>query len=122
MRLFVKFSTTYDSDPRKAMDAAVAAAAATERVLKKPAPQCMLTAFGATSIEFELWFWIKDPSAGVVNVKSDVMLALWDTLANEGVKIPKPGPARVIYELAREDEPEPPTDQSDAPPRSPFPG
>ena len=122
VRLFVKFSTTYDSDPRKAMDAAVAAAAATERVLKKPAPQCMLTAFGATSIEFELWFWIKDPAAGVVNVKSDVMLALWDTLANEGVKIPKPGPARVIYELAREDEPEPPTDQSDAPPRSPFPG
>jgi small-conductance mechanosensitive channel len=126
VRLFVKFNTTYDSDPRQAIDAAVEAATGIERVLKKPAPQCMLTAFGATSIEYELWFWIRDPAAGVANVKSEVLLALWDTLARQGVKIPKPGPARVIYELAREDEPEPPKDQdggNDAPPspRSPFP-
>lgn len=123
VRLFVKFNTTYDNEPRKALDSAVMAALSIERVLKKPAPQCMLTAFGATSIEYELWFWIKDPAAGVANVKSEVLLALWDTLANEGVKIPKPGPARVIYELAHEDEPDAPKDQSDAPPpRSPFPG
>jgi small-conductance mechanosensitive channel len=123
VRLFVKFSTTYDSDPRKAQEAAVDAAINVERVLKKPAPQCMLTAFGATSIEYELWFWIRDPAAGVVNVKSDVLLALWDTLARQGVTIPKPGPARVIYELAHEDEPEAPKDQSDAPAsrKSPFP-
>lgn len=124
VRLFVKFNTTYDSDPHKAIDAAVQTALSIDRVLKKPAPQCMLTAFGATSIEYELWFWIKDPAAGVANVKSDVLLALWDSLAHEGVNIPKPGPARVIYELAREDEPDAPKDQSDAPPspRSPFPG
>jgi small-conductance mechanosensitive channel len=124
VRLFVKFNTTYDSEPRKAQAAAVEAALSIERVLKKPAPQCMLTAFGATSIEFELWFWIKDPAGGVANVKSEVLLALWDTLARQGVNIPKPGPARVIYELAREDEPDAPKDQSDAPPppRSPFPG
>jgi hypothetical protein len=56
-------------------------------------------------------------------VKSDVLLALWDTLAGQGVSIPKPGPARVIYELAHEDEPEAPKDQSDAPPppKAPFP-
>lgn len=122
VRLFVKFNTTYESDPRKAIDAAIETALSIERVLKKPAPQCMLTAFGATAIEYELWFWIRDPAAGVVNVKSDVLLALWDTLAKQGVSIPKPGPARVIYELAREDEPDAPKDQSDAPPppKSPF--
>lgn len=102
VRLFVKFNTTYDSDPRQAQAAAVEAALSIERVLKKPAPACMLTEFGATSIEFELWFWIKDPAAGVTNVKSDVLLALWDTLAKSGVNIPKPGPARVIYELAND--------------------
>jgi small-conductance mechanosensitive channel len=115
VRLFVKFNTTYDSDPRKAQTAAVEAALSIERVLKKPAPQCMLTEFGATSIEFELWFWIKDPAAGIINVKSDVLLALWDTLAQQGVKIPKPGPARVIYEMAHEDEPQLPADDPDAP-------
>jgi small-conductance mechanosensitive channel len=123
VRLFVKFNTTYDSDPRRAQAAAVEAALSIERVLKKPSPACMLTEFGATSIEFELWFWIKDPAAGIVNVKSDVLLALWDTLDKRGVTIPKPGPARVIYELAREDEPDTPPDESDArpQPKSPFP-
>jgi small-conductance mechanosensitive channel len=102
VRLFVKFNTTYDSDPRTAQTAAVEAALSIERVLKKPTPQCMLTEFAATSIEFELWFWIKDPAAGITNVKSEVLLALWDTLARQGVKIPKPGPARVIYEMAKQ--------------------
>ena len=111
VRLFVKFNTTYDSDPRKAQAAAVEAALSVERVLKKPAPACMLTEFGSTSIEFELWFWIKDPAAGVTNVKSDVLLALWDTLDKQGVNIPKPGPARVIYEMANK-----PKGGSDAPP------
>ena len=120
VRLFVKFNTTYDSDPRQAQAAAVEAALSIERVLKKPAPQCMLTEFGSTSIEFELWFWIKDPAAGVTNVKSDVLLALWDTLGQHGVNIPKPGPARVIYELAKDKA----AHGADAPPRgqSPFPG
>lgn len=118
VRLFVKFNTTYDSDPRKAQAAAVEAALSVERVLKKPAPACMLCEFGATSIEFELWFWIKDPAAGVANVKSDVLLALWDTLAKQGVNIPKPGPARVIYELAKDK----PKSESEAPQgKSPFP-
>lgn len=105
VRLFVKFTTTYDSDPRQAQAAAVEAALSIERVLKKPAPACMLSAFGATSIEFELWFWIRDPVAGVANVRSDVLLALWDALDKQGAKLAKPGPARVIYELAREEEP-----------------
>lgn len=123
VRLSIRFNTTYDSDPRKAQAAAVEAALRVERVLPKPAPQCMLTLFGSTSIEYEMWFWISDPAAGIVNVQSDVLLALWDTLAHQGVKIPQPGPARVIYELAREDEPDPPKDQDDTPPaKSPFPG
>jgi small-conductance mechanosensitive channel len=124
VRLFVKFNTTYDSDPRQAQAAAVEAALSIERVLKKPVPQCMLTEFGATSIEFELWFWIKDPAAGVTNVKSDVLLALWDTLANNGVSIPKPGPARVIYELAADQAKDKSAAAADAQPqgKSPFPG
>jgi small-conductance mechanosensitive channel len=119
VRLFVKFNTTYDSDPRQAQAAAVEAAFSIERVLKKPVPQCMLTEFGTTSIEFELWFWIKDPAVGVTNVKSDVLLALWDTLAKNGVNIPKPGPARVIYEMANDK----PTGGAESAPqgKSPFP-
>lgn len=125
VRLSVTFNSTYDSDPREAQSAAVDAALSVARVIKKPAPLCMLSSFGSASIEYELWFWIADPAGGITNVKSDVLLALWDQLAGKGVKIPKPGPARVIYEMApstppappspvREDEPGPPSDETDA--------
>jgi len=115
VRLSVKFNTTYDSDPRQVQDAAIAAAQSIARVAKKPAPTCMLTAFGASALEFELWFWIVDPAAGVANVKSDVLLALWDALDRKDAKLAKPGPARVIYELAREDAPQPASDDPDSP-------
>ncbi len=100
VRLDAKFNTTYDDDPRKAQAAAVAAALSVPRVLKTPPPVCHLMAFGTASIEYTLWFWIKDPGAGIMSLRSDVLLALWDTLEREGVSIPKPGPARVIYERA----------------------
>jgi small-conductance mechanosensitive channel len=97
----------------------VTAARSIERVAKKPQPSCMLSAFGASALEFELWFWITDPAAGVANVKSDVLLALWDCLDKQGAHLAKPGPARVIYELAhaqaREDEPDPGKDDPDSP-------
>jgi len=124
VRLEVKFCTTYDSDPHAAIEAAVQTALSVERVIRKPAPQCMLAAFGTTAIEYELWFWIKDPAAGIANVKSDVLLALWDRLGERGIVIPKPGPARVIYELAHKDEPAPAQNASDAPTsrQTPFAG
>jgi small-conductance mechanosensitive channel len=100
VRLTVNFNTTYDSDPRKVMDIAVAAALGTDRVIKKPTPCCMVAAFGASAVEYEMWFWILDPAAGITNVKSDVLLALWDALKQPDARLPKPGPSRVIYEMA----------------------
>jgi small-conductance mechanosensitive channel len=100
VRLTVNFNTTYDSDPRKVMEIATQAALSIERVLSKPTPCCMVSAFGATALEFEMWFWIRDPAVGVQNVKSDVLLTLWDTLNEQPARLAKPGPARVIYEMA----------------------
>lgn len=100
VRLSVKFNTTYDSDPRKVMEIATEAALNIERVIKKPSPCCMVSAFGTGALEFEMWFWIRDPATGITNVKSDVLLALWDALNQPDARIAKPGPARVIYEMA----------------------
>jgi small-conductance mechanosensitive channel len=100
VRLTVSFSATYDSDPRKVMELAGQAALGIERVMKKPVPCCMVSAYGASAIEFEMWFWIRDPAVGIQNVKSDVLLALWDALDAESAKLWRPGPARVIYEMA----------------------
>jgi len=37
-----------------------------------------------------LRFWIRDPEEGVSNVKSAVLLALWDALKREGIPLPTP--------------------------------
>lgn len=98
MRLEVKFSTTYDSDLHRTRAVAVKAAQDVPEVLKAPPPACYLTGYGATAIEYLLWFWIKDAATGPTGVRSAVMIALWDAFAKEGIKLPIPGATRVILE------------------------
>lgn len=90
LRLPIKFGISYDSDPRKAMELAIDAAQSIERVMKDPKPVCRLMGFGDSSVDFELRIWINDPEAGVVNVKSDVYLALWDRFHEHNIQIPFP--------------------------------
>ena len=102
VRLEVKFGTTYSSDPHKTVKVAIESALSVDRVARTPAPVCHLLQFGQSSLDFVLMFWIHDPVAGVTNVRSDVLLALWDRLEKEGVTIPKPGPSHMIIDrLAR---------------------
>ncbi|MBX9827901.1 MAG: mechanosensitive ion channel [Xanthobacteraceae bacterium] len=98
MQLQIKFNTSYGDDIRKTQAAAVEAALSVPQVMKEPAPSCHITAFGATSLEFVLWAWIKSASEGPTRVRSAVMIALWDTFEKQGIAIPKPGPSRVILE------------------------
>ena len=98
MRLEVKFSATYDSDLHKTRAAAIAAAQSVEQVLKAPPPACHLTGYGASSIDYVLWFWIKDAATGPTGVRSAVMIALWDQFAKDGVKLPIPGPAHIVLD------------------------
>jgi len=98
MRLEVKFNTTYDSDLHKARDSAIKAAQSVPAVLKNPVPVCHLTGYGSTSIEYVLWFWIKDAGVGPTSVRSAVMIALWDQFAKDGVKLPVPGPAHIVID------------------------
>jgi small-conductance mechanosensitive channel len=100
MQLQIKFSATYDSDPRKVQAAAVAAALTVPQVLKQPAPSCHVTAFATLAIEYVLWCWIAEAASGPTRVRSAVMLAIWDTFEKEGVKMPVPGPQHVVWEQA----------------------
>ena len=77
---------------------AVKAAQGVAEVLKSPPPVCHLTGYGATAIDYVLWFWIKDAATGPTGVRSAVMIALWDIFAKEGIKLPIPGATRVILE------------------------
>jgi small-conductance mechanosensitive channel len=90
VRLDVAFGVPYASDPHKICQIAMEATKTVARVLISPAPVCHLKAFGDSSLDFTLRFWIRDPVDGVTNVRGQVLLALWDAFNREGIEIPYP--------------------------------
>ena len=90
VRMDVEFGVSYDADPHKVCALAVEAAKSVTRVLISPAPVCHLKAFGDSSLDFILRFWIRDPIDGITNVRGKVLLALWDIFKREGIEIPFP--------------------------------
>jgi len=85
----VGFGTNYDADPRLVCKLAMEIAAAAPRAIKSKQPNCILTEFTEAGMKFSLTFWIADPD-GMDNVKSEVMLALWDVFKREGIRVPYP--------------------------------
>ena len=65
------------------------------RILKTPAPNALVMAFGESAVELQLRFWIADAQNGVHNVKGEVLLELWKLLREHGIALPRP--ARDIY-------------------------
>ena len=90
IRMHVKVGVSYQSDPHEAIKLAVAAAGDVPRVLREPAPNCLLVAFGDSTVDLELRFWISDPANGTTNVRSEVMLNLWDLYQAHGIELPYP--------------------------------
>ena len=85
----VNFGTNYEADPRLVCKLAVDVASAAPRATKIKPPNCILTEFAEAGMKFSLTFWIADPD-GMDNVKSDVMLSLWDAFKREDIKVPYP--------------------------------
>lgn len=90
IRLHVKVGISYDSDPHEAIRLGLEAARDVRRVLSEPAPNCLLVAFGDSTVDLELRFWIRDPANGTANVRSEVMLNLWDLYQEHGIELPAP--------------------------------
>src|SRR4030088_2084239 len=85
----VNFGTNYEADPRLVCKLAIDVAAAAPRAIRGKPPNCILVEFAEVGMKFSVTFWIADPD-GMDNVKSDVMLALWDVFKREGIRVPYP--------------------------------
>jgi small-conductance mechanosensitive channel len=59
-------------------------------VLDQPECKCLLVAFGENGLELEVRIWIGDAHNGVQNVKSEVLLKIWEMFRAAGIKIPYP--------------------------------
>ncbi len=88
LRLLTPYGVSFDCDVRKAMELAVEAARETPRVLDDPPPVCRLMGFGDSSANLELRIWIDDPKNGIINVRSDVLLAMWEKYRAHGIRTP----------------------------------
>jgi small-conductance mechanosensitive channel len=90
IRQSVYVGVSYGSDVRGAMRLAVEAASTVSRVLELPGPACLLKEFGDSAVNLELRFWIQDPANGTANVRSEVMLRIWDLFREHGIEFPFP--------------------------------
>jgi small-conductance mechanosensitive channel len=89
-RLKLDVGVHHESDVRAVIALCEDAARATERVLPDPAPKCLFIELGESALKLQLRFWIGDAQNGVQNVKSDVLLQIWDRFKQNGVRVPYP--------------------------------
>jgi small-conductance mechanosensitive channel len=90
VRLKISLGISYNSDVRKAIELCLEAAAAVERVIDEPRTVCLVKGFGDSSVDLEIRIWIQDPQNGISNVKSQVLLGVWDRFHEHGIEIPFP--------------------------------
>ncbi len=89
-RLKLDLFVHHESDLKEVLALCEDAALRTERVLPEPAPKCLFIEFGESSLKLQLRFWIGDAQNGVQNVKSDVLIEIWQRFKQQGVRVPYP--------------------------------
>ncbi len=89
-RLAIQVTVAYDSDLDQVRGILLAVAGGHERILHDPAPRVFLTKFGADGLDLEMGFWIRDPEAGSLNVRSDLNFAIWREFKLHGIAVPFP--------------------------------
>lgn len=90
VRVKAPVGVSYASDLDLAETLMLQAASETPRVLASPEPKVLLMNFGASSVEFEIRFWITDPEEGVSAVRSGVLKRVWHLFREHGIELPFP--------------------------------
>ena len=80
----------YDSDVDLVTRVLRTAALDQTRVLRDPAPDVSLSAFGTDGLEFTVGYWIGDPENGQLNLRSQVNVAIFKALRENGIRVPPP--------------------------------
>ena len=90
VRLAIQVQVSYKGDPERAMRLMEEAAGKHPRVLADPPPKAFLARFADSGIELELGIWIGDPEIGMLNIRSELNLAIWRAFQQAGIEIPYP--------------------------------
>ncbi len=90
VRLKIPIGISYESDPSKAITLCFEAAKEAGRILEEPKPNVLMKGFGDSSVDLEMRVWINDPQNGVSNIKSEILLNVWEKFHKHGIGIPYP--------------------------------
>ena len=90
VRVKAAVGVSYSSDIDLVMELLYKAVEETPRILKTPKPRVNIMAFGNSSVDFEVRFWITDPEGGLANIRSDVYQRIWQLFHENDVEIPFP--------------------------------
>lgn len=90
IRISIPVGVSYNSDVRRASELCLEAVMEEPRVKEYPKPLCLVTGFGDNSVDLEIRGWINDPVNGITNVKSAILLRVWDKFHEHGIEIPYP--------------------------------
>jgi potassium-dependent mechanosensitive channel len=90
-RYEVAFSVSYETDISIVPDLVTAAVANLPFVLQSPdGPDCELTNFGESSVDFCVEYWVNGIDDGKNKYASQVRFAIWDALKSKGIQMPYP--------------------------------
>jgi small-conductance mechanosensitive channel len=89
-RIELTIGVANDTDLELARDTALTAVATIDGGLKDPAPQFVYHNFGASSIDFTIYFWINTQEAGILTAKDQAVVAINRAFFENGIEIPYP--------------------------------
>jgi small-conductance mechanosensitive channel len=90
VRIHIPITVSYHEDRRLVKKLLLDVTHANTRILKDPAPTCLIEKFGERGVEFEIRAWIEDPVNGIGNVRSSIYEAVWDVFKEHGIAFPAP--------------------------------
>ena len=98
VRVAIPVQVAYDADLNQVRELLMQIALAHPRVIQDDADKqarVYLTAFADSGINLELAVWVRDPSEGQMNLKSDLNWEIWRLFREKGIEIPYP--QRVVH-------------------------
>ncbi len=90
VRITLKVGASYKSDPEQVRRLLLSVAGSHPDVLADPAPDVIFTAFGDSSLDFELRVWTMNQVRTPQILKSDLYFSIFSLFKQEGIEIPYP--------------------------------
>jgi small-conductance mechanosensitive channel len=90
IRIDVPLQISYDSDLKQAISILKHLAQNTPRILKTPEHQVLVKEFAADGINLSLCVWINDPENGRGNLKSELLISIWQAFKDNNISVPFP--------------------------------